>query len=373
MITCLLIPHLSLRALFETQPGTHDRLVVIHRGGVVDAARKARLSGVVAGMAATRAQSLFPSACLALRDVARERRYSEKVAAALYKCTPRIAVATPDRLFAADVSTAELRPFVYAQGLKAGVGATRNEALLVALRAASGYLLAPDVRAEADFWSRYPAGLLASLFGRDIMERLDLLGFSTLAALRRLTLRHLRVQFGSEGERLYRLLHPPLYEPPIPLFRPPACIAASCDFDETIPTREALAPAVQLLLGHALAQLGERRFRRLTLEAATRADRHAVPVLLRAPSAGGPYVWRVLSDLLPRVAPVPHDVTRLTLSLEELGAPEGTQGALFKCNALALRAVRQVHLRYPGAMLTACTVPHALLPEERTRFEVIAA
>lgn len=344
------------------------RALVCERDVVVAAAPTLR--EVTPGMPRERALALAPEARVYTRDRRLEAATWEDLLRRLHEFTPRLASEAPGRADLAALSAPALRRLAAACQARVGTGPTRARAHLAARRAAPGAATVVTPGREAAFLARCPVDVLAEAgFDADLPERLTLFGFRTVGALRRLSRRHLTAQFGSDGERLHALLHPPA-EPPVPLFVPPPALEARADFLPACDTLDPLFAALPGLVADAAAQLAGRVAQRVrvTVERDGEAP-HGIVRLLHEPTDQPGLLERSARDLLrrllaPEVVPAaegtPRPVGVLTVALSALATPTPRQASLFVHRPSLAPVVRMVQRRHPGALVRA--VPHADAP-----------
>ncbi len=226
---------------------------------VVASTPAARASGVALGQRRRDAQGRCPELAILERDVDREARLFEPVAAALDEITPRVEVSGPglvgfptrgpSRFFGGDQAlarkTAELiepvlpRKVPVRVAIADGVFAARLAARAAAAQAEGRVAIrVVDPGLTPEFLSELP---IATLEMPDLVEVFVRLGLTTLGALAGLSAADVVGRFGSEGRLAHRLAsgdddHPPDLRTPAPdlaatwVFEPPAELIERCAF-----------------------------------------------------------------------------------------------------------------------------------------------
>lgn len=363
LVACLYVPEFEAWALERVIPGSGP-VVALEGGRAVSWNRVPALREVRAGDRADRIARLCPAARIRIRDRSVEGACWEDVLDAVHRLTPfMVSPGPPWAWFRID--TAEVvRTLASELGVRVGVAADRATAQLAAVRSADRRALGVPADRRQAFLDRFDVGWITALgFPDDVTERLRLFGYPMLGSLAGLTLRHLRAQFGPEGERLHDLLHPGT-DPEIPLHVPPPAVEVSEEPDG--PVRDAQLEAVAgLLVERACGALGERRTQRIVLEGhPERGVSRRASRLLPEPHHRVDALRRFVLRLLPEAVPPDVAVMRLVLRFEALRRPEVSQSELFDARPAVLGAVRRVHRRFPGLIRRAVLHRHALMPED---------
>lgn len=370
MIGCLYIAHYPVWVFENRNPG--DRPVVVVSGGrVVAAGKAARRAGVEPGIAAERVATLCPGATVSLRDPDLEQAEWEELLHQLNNITPFIENASAPYVYFRSRDVHSVRKFAATLGAQVAFAGSRSIALLAALRAAPGNVLALRSRHQLNFLSRFTIDRIGELgFDPDMIEQLTLLGFNTLGAAHRLSLKHLKAQFGEEGEKLFTLIHPE-DEPVISLYHPPRAIRLSYDFDWPCSEPRELLQTLDHLVGHLAQQMQSEKCRRLQ-------------VILRVEKVEQPLAAsRVLVEPVNERRALRNAAHLLIkkllypgIQIESLGIEAGAlrtatpeQSSLFKQRPSLLAAVRKVHQKFPGAIKQAIVEPGVLFSEDEVRFE----
>jgi len=368
-VGCLYVKHFPAWAFVRS--GRERRpVVVIAREHVVACSPLARAKGIMEAMPLQRVRALLPEACLCHRDPHLESAAWEQVLHALNTLTPFIEDHGPGRAFLAAFEEEVLRQLAAGLGAQVGIAPSRSLALLGALRAAPG--TACDVTTVDSFLVRCRVELLAEIgYAADLIAQLWLFGYFSLSAVSTLSRRHLGVQFGPEGERLHTLLHPE-HEPPVARFQPPPVIRRAFDFEHPATEPGELLPVLEHLVHRAAESLASSLLCRrvavhlcLHRQAQARLACRILPEATREPGRLLGTAKTLLFDLVDDALEI--DAMILELGALHAGTPE--QGSLFFSRPSLYAAVRAVHRCYPGALLRAVPVPHALLHEQEVRFE----
>ncbi len=209
----------------------------------------------------------------------------------------------------------------------------------------------------------------APAFSEEILEQLPLFGFDTLGAARALAHRHLKAQFGVDGERLYRLLHPD-EEDSMALYHPPPAIRRAYEFDLPCSEPGEILPVLDFIVKQAAAELhgnGAQRVK-VTLHDRLRPSIFACRVLPEA-SSDPRRLFGTLQTLLGGMLDSGCRVQAVELELSSLRSRRPEQRSLFFERPAAAKAVEAIHRRYPDAIRRPATAPDAVFEEEKSRLE----
>jgi len=205
--------------------------------------------------------------CVAIEGALRSTHW-DAIVERIHRCTPLIVVTGHGTLYAGTDDLNAIRTLVRLANLHAALAPDRTSALLCALHGKVGRL---DAFANAD---DVPVSVLLRVpelaIGELETERLRLFGISTISHLRTLEERHLRVQFGAMGTRLYTFLTTPHI--PLQLYVPPPAIIAHERFDELQYEPGIIAAALESCVQLAIMELGPRQCWRIELSVLDRAD-----------------------------------------------------------------------------------------------------
>lgn len=363
MYSCLYIPHFPAwvveRTLEKRRP-----VVVVASGRVVAASARLRRHGVEAGISAERAETLVPDALIQQREAALEEAAREEVLYRLHAITPFIEPAAPDVVYFRGADEEQLRSFVREMGVRAGTAPHRPTALLAALRTATGSMLPIPPRRLQGFLQRFPLQLLTELgFDTDFLKRLALFGLSSPSDMLHLTRRHLEVQFGDDGVRLYEMLHPS-EEPPIPLFRPPPVIRVAFDFEPAVEEPGELLPVLRHLVEEAVQKLGTMHCRRLRLFLHEKDVVREGCRLLPESTSAAKTIFNLSKLLLESLLEEKRRIDVLDLELGALHYADSTQTSLFLERPSIYRAVKAINRRFPGAIKQATIRDGGVFPED---------
>ncbi len=367
-IGCLYVPAFEAWALARVsdEPGP---VVVLSGGGAVSWSRVAALREVRPGDRADRIARLCPDARIRVRDASVEWACWDGVVDALHRITPFIAPSRPPWAWFRVDAIDPLPALAAELGIRIGVADDRVTARLAAVRSADRHVLRVVPERRRAFLDRFDVGLLAEIgLPEEMSARLRLFGYPTLGSLSDLTRRHLRSQFGADGEAVHDLVHPGV-DPAMPLHVPPPAVEVAEEPDD--PVRDAELSAVAALLAvRASEKLGERRTQRIVLEVHPDGGvPRRVSRLLPDPHNRADTLRRFVLRLLPEVVRPDEAMGRVALRLEALRRPDVSQVDLFSVRPAVLGAVRRVHRRYPGGIRRAVLRLHALLPEDEVILE----
>lgn len=284
-ICCGLAGHLEL----ARRPDLHGTPVIVGlwEEHVVAASDEALPFGVVPGMALRQAEHLCPQATFLAPDPQAAFRLRELVSSALYDLAPVVDVRVEGiawldvgGVVRAGESIREARRRLRAatgREPRLGLAAGPFTARLAAARARPGRLMRVDDARS----------FLAPLSPRELpldpeqLERLDLLGLRTLAAVAAVGPRELESQLGRAGRHAVMLARG-LEPDPLQPWQPPLFTSAHRQFEEPVEDREALLFVSRAMCGDLAGELGlrgagARHVRvRLVLEAGDQEKRESV-------------------------------------------------------------------------------------------------
>ncbi len=367
---CLYIPAFPAWVFERVDPAAQTApVVVIASGEVVAFSRRLRATGIAQGIPAERAERLAPEGMLLRhRDRPLEQAVWEEVLQEVNTYTPFLEEDRPGRLYVKPF--ADLREVTSGLRAHTAVAPYRSTALLGALRAAEGHVLAIRSHHVRVFLDRFEVERLAELdFSEELIEQLPLFGFATLGAAAELAYRHLRAQFGEEGERFYRLVHPD-DDVPLSLYTPPPAVRRAYEFDHPCSEPGEVLPALEYILRQAAAELkghGAQRVK-VTLHDRLRPSAFTCRVLPEA-SSDPRRLFTTAKTLLEKMLDPGATVQAVELELGSLRTTQAEQVGLFFQRPPVEKAVRAVHRRYPDALRRPVTDPHAAFEEDRASFE----
>lgn len=429
MLACFYIPDFAAWALAQRwcDGNPAAELAVCARGRVLSCTPALRRT-VTPGDPVDRARRLAPNAQFLLRDVAVEQALWDHLLFQLYELTPQVqAIADPlasagrrpprrhatadGDLFGTHDDTTATKPcpglwdngawtwlegpdraglegLARELGARVGVAGGRSWALLAAAYADPGSLTTVPDHMVAAFLRQAPVELLSTLrFAADLIERLQLFGMRAVGHATHLTRRQLQAQFGTEGVRLFELLHPPAVEPPVATFDP-RVLRAGYDFEWPVFEPAQLQPVLHHLLAQLATRLDGRSARHLEVRLHGRDphDRSANRIL-KEPTRRLDVLRTAADNLLltaltaaalttvaAQRAPTGRSVHRLSVTLSGLTHLPGRQAQLFTRRTDLLPAlVRVMDTRFPGKLLRPVrTHADPFFPEEEYRFEPVA-
>lgn len=372
MLGCLYISDFEAWAR-QTQYPAWRKIAIYRDGEIIARSHLLEQRGLVRGERLERARVLFPDTRFLEQDRPFEQAVWEGVVQYLNEVTPFLSPVEPGWAFFRAHSFSDTCELAVTLRARVGLGANCSIARLAALRAAPGSVLQVKQGAVNRFLASTEVEILAHLgFEESLTEGLRLFGLTSLASLKRLTQRHLKAQFGTDGVTLYELLHPSAESERIPLYSPPATITESFDLDgaplEWLPINH----LIEKLSRRAVKRLGSRLCRRITLQLNKGAAReHDIRQrILKKPTASLGEITRAASMLLEQLLGDASEADELTLSLSGLSNRRYRQTTLFFERAPLVDAVSNLEERFPGAIRRAIVVnPDAPFPEDAVRYE----
>ena len=425
-LACFYIPHFAAWALAhrwseDSASGDRNPVIAACAHGRVLATTPSLRGTVAIGDLMDRARRLAPEALFLLRDPAVERALWDHVLFRLYDLTPQVQP-VPDPLVTS-LRSGRRKPAnsgclyeVPATGLWdngawamlqgpdhgrlqasatdlgacVGVSSTRSWAMLAAAYAetgsksgSSGSVTSVPAHMIGAFLRQAPVALLETLrFDPDLIERLGLFGMRAVHHAIHITRRQLHAQFGSEGVRLFELLHPVDTEPPVALFDP-CVLCASHDFDWPVFEPGELQPVLHHLLAQMVTRLDGRCAHHVEIVLHGRSTRNrSASRILKEPTARLDVLRSTAETLLHLVltgatscrqqVPASRSVHRLSITFSGLTEVPGRQTRLFSAPRTDLlpALVCAMEARFPGK-LTRPVRAHAdpFFPEEEYRFE----
>jgi len=369
-IGSLFIPSFPAWTFLQAE-GNGAPLAVIASGRVIAACRASRRSGIEPGMSGERVKSLCPDVRLRIRSAELEAAAWEEVVHSVNGITPFIEKSRPPLLYFRPDDLPLARALTETLSVHGGVAPHRAAAQLAALRAAPGNMLVVSPRNLDGFLDRFAVERIAEIgFEEDTVDLLHHFGYATLGAVKKLSLRHLKAQFGDDGERLFKMLHPET-EPPIPLFREARVIRQGYEFDDPCREPREILPVLEYLVCQAAEILRPEYCQRLRLIAKgyrNRANATAFRILPE-PIGNLPGLLRAAVRLLHEVLSPGLEVESLALELGALRHMKSAQVPLFKERPSVFTAVRAVHRRFPEMVQRAVVQPDVLFSEDEMRLD----
>jgi len=367
---CLYIPAFPAWVFEHADPAARTApVVVIASGKVIAVSRRIRSTGITEGIPAERAERLAPEGTLLRhRDASLEQAAWEDVLQDINTYTPFLEPDLPGRLYVKPF--AGIREVTCRFRAQTALAPHRSTALLGALRAGEGHMLAIRSRYVRIFLDRFDVERLAGLhFSEELIEQLPMFGFDTLGAALGLAPRHLRAQFGEEGERFYRLIHPS-DETPVALYTPPPAIRRAYEFDHPCSEPGELLPALEYVLRQAAAELKGHGAQRVKIILHDRLRPSACTCRVLPEASNDPRrLLNTAAMLLERMLEPGSTVQVVELELGSLRTMQPAQGVLFFQRPPVEKAVRTVHRRYPDVLRRPATAPDAVFEEDRASFE----
>ncbi|NND72461.1 MAG: hypothetical protein HKN43_12875 [Rhodothermales bacterium] len=370
MIGCLYIPHYPTWVFEHRKP--RDRPVVVVSGGrVITAGKAARRAGVEPGISAERVHALCPGATITLRDPDLEIAVWEENLHHLNSITPFIENAPAPYVYFRSRDIADIRKLAASLKAQVAFASNRSIALLASMRAAPGNVLAVRPQHQINFLKHFAVEKLEELgFDVDMIEQLMLLGFNSLGDAHRLSLKHLKAQFGDQGAKLFELIHPE-DEPAVSIYQPPRVLRETHDFDWPCNEPHELLNILDHLIDRLAAAMNAEKCRRLQI--AMRVYRSEKPLfssrVLVEPVSGRKPLRNAAHTLIHKVLFRGIEIETLAIEAGALRTATPTQTTLFRQRPSLLKAVRAVHKKFPGAIKQAIVEPGVLFSEDEVRFE----
>ena len=366
----LYIPSFSAGAVLQAE-GRGTPLAVLASGGIIATCRAGHRSGIEPGMSGERAKSLCPNVRLRIRSADLEEAVWEEVVHSVNAITPFIETTGPPILYFKPDDLPAARSLVETLSVRGGVASHRPAAQLAALRAAPGNTLVLSPRNLGGFLDRFAVERLVEIgFEEDSVELLRHFGYTNLGAAKQLSLRHLKAQFGDDGERLFGMLHPE-HEPPISLFREPRTIRQDYDFEDPCREPGQILPVLEHLVARAAEALKPEYCQRLRLAATGYRNRSKTMAshILPEPIGSLAGLLRASVRLLHTMLSPDLEMESLALELGALRHVKSTQISLFRERPSVFSAVRAVHRRFPEMVRRAVVQPDVLFSEDEMRFD----
>lgn len=367
---CLYIPAFPAWAFEQVDPAARAASVIVTASGeVVACSRKLRSAGISEGIRAERAERLAPEGTLLrARDIQLEEAAWDDVLHELNTYTPFLEPERPGLAYFRPFPG--LREIVVRLRAQAAVAPYRSIALLAALRAAEGNILAIRKQHVKNLLDRIEMSRLTALdFSEEIIEQLPLFGFDTLGSVLGLAPRHLQAQFGEEGLRLYRLIHPD-EGASLSLYTPPPAVSRAYEFDLPCSEPGELLPALEFLTRQAAAELKDSGAQRVKIKLHDRLRPSAFTCRVLPEASNDPRrLFNTAKILLGRMLDRNSRVQALELELGSLRNLQAAQGSLFFRRPTTEKAVRAVHRRYPDALRRPSIHPDAVFEEDRFSLE----
>ncbi len=356
-----------------------DAVVIVHEEGRT-VATSAPLADWQAGMPLGRARKIYVHAIFARRDRAREKAAHNALAHHLLHFTPRMEAPRPGCFLLQDPDIDGLAGFV-AQHAELRAAA----ASYAAWTRLAAYLASPAtlriVCDEAAFLSETPVSVLACGIlgdhGAEVAERLRLFGLHDLNAVRRrLTRRHLRVQFGAETGGLLDSILRPGRQPVVAVYTPDREVHVAHELETSAPAGKPwIRAAILRLAEHLARELRGMAALTLALEAfvpgrGTVSSRYMAPRGLSTATDLRRLAGRLHERLCLQLAM--HEVLSLRLAAGGLMQLAYAQGHLFtpRTEEPALkRAVDLLQKRYGQQALLRAERKDSLFPEDRLVFK----
>jgi len=369
-IGCVRIPDVPAWALRQVKE-VEDPFVVVEQGRVVGASRTPQRKGVEAGMTRLRARSLCETATTYPRDANAEKTAWGSLLRSLNNHTPRIDSERPGRAWIEPMDGSQLRDWLDGRACHCGVAPNRPVALLAAWKATAGRVICIEEQYEESFLSRTPTGALSDVgFSEETTERLSLFGYESVESLKDLTKRHMTVQFGDEGGRLYDFLHPEVER--VSFYSPPPTVRVDRDFERDLREPGPLREALKELVEELQERLEGKACQRLSILLTSRDGDEEASRLLREPVAQRGPIYRAASTLLKHALTADMSVQGLCLEARGLRSSSGTQGHLFRRRPALQRAIATIQEKH-SALYRVDRNEGAVFEENRYTYEPVSA
>lgn len=361
MIFCLFSPQFPSLA-FRLYEGLD--VVVVEQGKVISVPNQ--ISAHLVGIPKAQFSSLHPDVPLKVRDMHIEKAVWEDILMRIYALSPLIESPQAGLVYVSTSKEKEtkLKAIIAEYGFKAGGAQYKETAFIASLKAVSGFLLYLTSGNREDFLRSCDGSLLRLAgFPPKMVERLDLLGFTTLLELTTLSKRQLQVQFRQEGIQLYQLLH--AQEKLIKTwFRPPEIVEIHVDNDDDIEELYFFEQWILLASEQLHKELARRVARVLEVvilycdgEFQRKIRVFQDPLFTKEEIARA-------SDLLWRQCVHHTRIKALFLRLKQLETPTFEQQMLFHRPELT-KAIQRLESRFPGTLLRSVYRQYALFSEEQ--------
>lgn len=369
-VGCVYIPDYPARALLRQ--GEPPPLAVVDQGEIHSAGGTARARGVEPKMRVDRARTLCDDLTLHPRDRALESALWEQVERVLNTTTPYVERKRLGLSVLRPHDTDRLQSVVKSLRAQAGLGPARIDAQLAARKAGTGKMLEISAEYQKSFRQGLEVDCLVSVgVDPEIVERLRLFGYETVAAVASLSKRHLRAQFGESGSRLHDRLHAST-EPSVSVYTPPPTIERTHRFERSQRDLGSIQTAVDTLIEDAVTALDGRTTQRITLRLRGRAEEPVIAsrILRDVQSAVDP-LQSTAHTLLKERFSTDTAIREVDVVLGALEQADVTQQKLFYDRPEVKKAVKTVHERYPGILRQAVLDRDAVFAEDRLRYEPV--
>lgn len=370
MIGCLYIPDYPAWALqyLDEQHDTASEsgLAVVNENRVLASTQAAQQAGVASGM--TRAEAERTAVSIRERDPRAEAAVWVDVMQRLNAYTPRIEPVDTGLLYFDLVDAEALSDFLQATGVQATWAPDRPAARLGALCARPGMLqrlthrditaLVHKLRIEQLLRLDYPLPMIMHL--KDA-------GYDRLGALQEVSRRRLKTEFGTQGKRLHRLLHPSRVDrAPVPLYTAPDTVRRALHWDTPAVYWEQVQPALARLLSQAVSALGAKTCQRITVHAVDACSGAVLcgSRLLHTPRRTRSALSPVAHELLRALMQTKPEVATLRIALGVLAIPEVYPDVFFR------QALRP-HCAASSRMARASVADDTVLDERPEHGEVV--
>ncbi len=357
-IICFHIPDYPAWALHR-QYQISDPIIVIEKNRVVSLSREFKDSEIALGDHIERAKSLEPEAACFKRDRTLETVVLEDIVKDLYHMTPQIAPVKNSLflgcwLLLQNADLGLMMDYTKKINAQVGVSHTRLYAMLSALTAPPGHMLSTPFHKINDFLDHSPVALLASFgFNKEIIEKLILFGLRTVRHAARLKLGHLSAQFGTEGTRLFYLLHPG-DEPPVSNYTWDVLESAYA-FETPVSEPRDILPVMSHLFDDLTNRLYDRMARRLEIRLFCPPD--AIPKgysrILKKSTNNLDALNRAGEMLLAKLLKSKVDIASISVILGGLTPREPKQQNLFFKRPGLNPLLKVMHERFPDQLVRA--------------------
>jgi hypothetical protein len=316
--------------------------------------------GVNIGDTVDRARTLVPGARFCVWEPHMDFTMTESILRLLYKLTPRI-MPVPNLngkgawFLTAKAGLKDLEWIAAQLHARVGVSIERRTAMLASIRSDPGTVLAISGRDRVSFLKTTRVNVLGDLdmlqFDEDMIERLELFGFRSVWRVCQLHRRHLMVQFGEAGRRLYDFLNPADRDDTVPNYEWREIEHAE-DFDWPISEPEQIAETLGQLVLAAAAEFNDskptRLEVRLIMEDGASLSRSRT---LTEPTARPEVLSRLAALTSKKIAVPGMSVKTVVLTFGGLVPVIPSQQALFLKKGDRDALIARMDRRFPGKLL----------------------
>jgi len=347
------------------------------RKTVFDASPEAYACGVQIGMSLRQAHGLCPQAEFLPLDQQRYQQEFEKVLDLLADYTSKLEALELGEVFLelsqdcweADL-IAQIRQEVTRQtGFSVAVGSSRSRfpAQVASRVARTDEVIAVPSGGERAFLKGLPVDLLP--ISEPVLRRLEMLGIRRMGQLAVLPCQEVGLQFGSEGERLWRLARGIDSSKVIPRKEIPV-LADQLEFEPSAETLDRLLAGSQILMNRLSVQLDDRwqHCRGIRVRLYFQEDTLEIIIDFKLATSSPGDMLRHLKHRLEN-ARFSGPVSKIEIAAENLCVEQSTQLKLLdnlpRCSENLAKAIRQLQTKYGKSIIKKTVRPKTFsrLPE----------